>query len=96
MPDGEATRHATHHLCLSFALHCRYGHLFYHLQRDPGYLARLAPHVQTKETDNFIRTVVLTLFGDQYENKEERQLLQLFQQVSVCDSSLCFRVTSMS
>lgn len=56
-----------------------YGKLFFVLQRDPFYLARLTRIARSSEIDPFLQTVVLTLFGDQYDEREERLLLFLFQ-----------------
>jgi hypothetical protein len=57
----------------------QYGHMFYYLQTRPEYLARLAGLLDKKvDIDCMLRTVVYSLFGDQYESREERLLLSLF------------------
>ena len=58
-----------------------YGELFYLLLSKPRYLASLTRLVKPGETETFMQAVVLTLYGDQYETREERSLLLLFQQV---------------
>ena len=51
-----------------------YGQLFYILISQPEYLAALTQCIDHYEIDGFLRTVVLTLFGDQFESREERSL----------------------
>jgi hypothetical protein len=56
-----------------------YGKMFYILQRNPRYLAKMTRHLEKVEIETFMQSVVLTLYGDQYDNVEERLLLQMFQ-----------------
>ncbi len=53
--------------------------MFYILQRNPRYLAKMTRHLEKVEIETFMQSVVLTLYGDQYDNVEERLLLQMFQ-----------------
>lgn len=46
-------------------------------------MARVTPQVHGAEIPDFLQTVVLTLFGDQYDSREERLLLSLFRMVLV-------------
>ena len=55
-----------------------YGRLFFMLQREPRYLARLTRLVSLGEIDNLLQTVMFTLYGNQYEPFEEHLLLSLF------------------
>eukprot|EP00808_Paulinella_micropora_P031058 g83208.t1 len=55
-----------------------YESLFYLLQSKPRYLAKLARLLDKKHQPAFIQTVVFDLYGDQYDSREERLLLQLF------------------
>ena len=55
-----------------------YGRLFYVLQRETQYLARLTRLVSLGEIDNLLQTVMFTLYGNQYEAFEEHLLLALF------------------
>eukprot|EP01113_Clastostelium_recurvatum_P027013 TRINITY_DN324_c0_g1_i3.p1 TRINITY_DN324_c0_g1~~TRINITY_DN324_c0_g1_i3.p1 ORF type:complete len:832 (+),score=362.11 TRINITY_DN324_c0_g1_i3:64-2559(+) len=55
-----------------------YQHLFYLLQTAPEYLARLCTLVQPERMDNFLDTVILTLFGDAFSPREEFLILSLY------------------
>ncbi|ETO28352.1 hypothetical protein RFI_08785 [Reticulomyxa filosa] len=59
----------------------QYEKLLHVLQKEPKYLACLAHHVETKDVSDFVKTVVFDMYGDQYDNREERLLLILFQTV---------------
>eukprot|EP01128_Nolandella_sp_AFSM9_P002117 TRINITY_DN12502_c0_g1_i1.p1 TRINITY_DN12502_c0_g1~~TRINITY_DN12502_c0_g1_i1.p1 ORF type:complete len:898 (+),score=349.73 TRINITY_DN12502_c0_g1_i1:45-2696(+) len=56
-----------------------YSNLFYLLQTEPKYLARLAYLVDLKKMDEFIETLLLTLYGEAFSQREEFLLLTLFQ-----------------
>lgn len=56
-----------------------YEDLFYLLQTRPTYFAQLARLVQGKDAPLFVKTVVFDMYGDQYDSREERLLLALFQ-----------------
>jgi len=52
-----------------------YGQLFYELQHNPVYLVRAARCATGSTASNFTNTVLLSIFGDQYDNNEEHTLL---------------------
>ncbi|KAH3767777.1 RasGTPase-activating protein [Pelomyxa schiedti] len=56
-----------------------YGRLFWLLQRKTQYISKLARLIKLGEIDNFLQTVMFTLFGNQYEEEEEHLLLSMFQ-----------------
>jgi len=56
-----------------------YQDLFYLLQTEPRYLARCLYLVGSEEMENFLDTVVLTLYGDAFSPREEFLILKLFQ-----------------
>jgi len=58
-----------------------YEQLFHILQRDPRYFASLAKHVRARDISDYVKTVVFDMYGDQYDSREERLLLTLFQMV---------------
>lgn len=45
------------------------------------YVAKLARKIDAKYTVTFVQTVVFDLYGDQYDSREERLLLQVFRQM---------------
>ena len=55
--------------------------MFHILQREPKYFAALAKHVKAREVSDYVKTVVFDMYGDQYDSREERLLLTLFQMV---------------
>lgn len=55
-----------------------YQDLFYMLQTEPRYLARMVYLVSPDEMEGFLETTVLTLYGDAYSPREEYLILQLF------------------
>lgn len=55
-----------------------YQNLFYLLQTEPHYLARLVTLVQPDKMEQFLDTVILTLFGDAFSPREEFLILSLF------------------
>jgi Ras GTPase-activating-like protein IQGAP2/3 len=56
-----------------------YSNLFYVLQSEPRHIAGLTRIVQLNEIDTLLQTVMFTLFGNQYETREEYLLLSMFQ-----------------
>merc|ERR1719242_2058423 len=58
-----------------------YEQLFHILQREPKYFAALAKHVKAREVSDYVKTVIFDMYGDQYDSREERLLLTLFQMV---------------
>ncbi|KAI9268706.1 Rho GTPase activation protein [Sporodiniella umbellata] len=59
----------------------QYGNLFYLLQTEPRHIATLCRLVSLTEIDNLLQTVMFTLYGNQYESREEHLLLTMFQNV---------------
>jgi hypothetical protein len=57
----------------------QYGNLFYLLQSEPRYMATLCRLVTLAEIDTLLQTVMFTLYGNQYESREEHLLLTMFQ-----------------
>ena len=56
-----------------------YGNLFFLLQTEPGHIANLCRLVALSEIDTLLQTVMFTLYGNQYESREEHLLLTIFQ-----------------
>lgn len=56
-----------------------YQHLFYLLQTNPTYLARLIFKMQQSKTTKFMESVVLTLYNYASNAREEYLLLKLFE-----------------
>lgn len=59
----------------------QYGNLFFLLQNEPHYMASLCRLVNLSEIDTLLQTVMFTLYGNQYESREENLLLTMFQNV---------------
>lgn len=57
----------------------QYGNLFFLLQSEPHYIASLCRLVSISEIDTLLQTVMFTLYGNQYESREENLLLTMFQ-----------------
>lgn len=58
-----------------------YGHLFFLLQSEPLIIAKLCRQVSMGEIDSLLQTVMFTIYGNQYEQREEHLLLSMFQTV---------------
>ncbi len=58
-----------------------YSNLFFLLQTEPAFLAALTNAVNLSEIDSLLQTVMFTIYGNQYENREEHLLLSMFQMV---------------
>lgn len=56
-----------------------YGNLFFILQSEPRHIATLCRLVNLAEIDTLLQTVMFTLYGNQYESREEHLLLTMFQ-----------------
>ncbi|GMI06222.1 hypothetical protein TrVE_jg10107 [Triparma verrucosa] len=69
--DGEEVVRST----LSQEKQILYGQLFYELQHNPTHLVRAARCATGSAASNFTNTVLLSIFGDQYDNHEEHNLL---------------------
>ena len=59
----------------------RYGNLLFLLQSEPRYIAHLCRLVTMAEIDSLLQTVMFTIYGNQYESREEHLLLTMFQSV---------------
>ena len=57
----------------------QYANLFFLLQSEPRHVASLCRLVSLSEIDTLLQTVMFTLYGNQYEQREEHLLLTLFQ-----------------
>lgn len=57
----------------------QYGNLFFLLQTEPRHIAALCRLVSLSEIDTLLQTVMFTLYGNQYESREEHLLLTMFQ-----------------
>ncbi|TPX64211.1 hypothetical protein SpCBS45565_g06072 [Spizellomyces sp. 'palustris'] len=58
-----------------------YGNLFFLLQSEPRHIATLARLVTLSEIDTLLQTVMFTIYGNQYDSREEYLLLSMFQNV---------------
>jgi Ras GTPase-activating-like protein IQGAP2/3 len=69
-----------------------YSQLFFLLQTDPRLVAHLTRLVKLGEIDTLLQTVMFTLYGNQYDGREEHLLLTMFQSVLIheFDTSLDF------
>ncbi|EMR11809.1 hypothetical protein PNEG_00235 [Pneumocystis murina B123] len=59
----------------------KYGNLFFLLQTEPRHIATLCRLVTLSEIDALLQTVMFTIYGNQYESREEHLLLTMFQSV---------------
>lgn len=57
----------------------QYANLFFLLQSEPRHIASLCRLVSLSEIDTLLQTVMFTLYGNQYEQREEHLLLTMFQ-----------------
>lgn len=57
----------------------RYGNLLFLLQSEPKHIAHLCRLVTMAEIDGLLQTVMFTIYGNQYESREEHLLLTMFQ-----------------
>lgn len=67
----------------------QYANLFFLLQSEPRHVASLCRLVSLTEIDTLLQTVMFTLYGNQYEQREEHLLLTMFQ---VSSGSACCEV----
>lgn len=58
-----------------------YGTLFFLLQSEPKHIALLCRQVSMPEIDSLLQSVMFTIYGNQYEQREEHLLLTMFQEV---------------
>lgn len=70
----------------------QYGNLFFLLQSEPRHIAALCRLVSLSEIDTLLQTVMFTLYGNQYESREEHLLLTMFQVCHFLQSefTVCF------
>lgn len=59
----------------------KYGNLLFLLQSEPRHIAHLCRLVNMTEIDSLLQTVMFTIYGNQYESREEHLLLTMFQSV---------------
>ncbi len=59
----------------------QYSNLFFLLQSEPRHIAALCRLVSLTEIDTLLQTVMFTLYGNQYESREEHLLPTMFQSV---------------
>ncbi|KAL5392855.1 hypothetical protein DPSP01_000551 [Paraphaeosphaeria sporulosa] len=59
----------------------QYGNLLFLLQSEPRHIAHLCRLVSMAEIDALLQTVMFTIYGNQYESREEHLLLTMFQSV---------------
>jgi Ras GTPase-activating-like protein IQGAP2/3 len=71
----------------------KYGNLLFLLQTEPRHIAHLCRLVTMAEIDALLQTVMFTLYGNQYESREEHLLLTMFQ-VSSPAFPHCFDLTN--
>jgi Ras GTPase-activating-like protein IQGAP2/3 len=57
----------------------KYGNLLFLLQTEPRHIAHLCRLVSMAEIDSLLQTVMFTIYGNQYESREEHLLLTMFQ-----------------
>lgn len=57
----------------------KYGNLLFLLQSEPRHVAHLCRLVSMAEIDALLQTVMFTIYGNQYESREEHLLLTMFQ-----------------
>ena len=57
----------------------KYGNLFFLLQSEPRHIAHLCRLITMAEIDSLLQTVMFTIYGNQYESREEHLLLTMFQ-----------------
>lgn len=57
----------------------KYGNLLFLLQSEPRHIAHLCRLVTMAEIDALLQTVMFTIYGNQYESREEHLLLTMFQ-----------------
>ncbi|KAF2747050.1 Rho GTPase activation protein [Sporormia fimetaria CBS 119925] len=59
----------------------KYGNLLFLLQSEPKHIAHLCRLVSMSEIESLLQTVMFTIYGNQYESREEHLLLTMFQSV---------------
>lgn len=72
----------------------KYGNLLFLLQTEPRHIAHLCRLVTMAEIDALLQTVMFTLYGNQYESREEHLLLTMFQVSRIDSPSPCVMLIS--
>jgi Ras GTPase-activating-like protein IQGAP2/3 len=67
----------------------KYGNLLFLLQSEPRHIAHLCRLVTMAEIDSLLQTVMFTIYGNQYESREEHLLLTMFQVRVVVRTQMC-------
>ena len=77
----------------------KYGNLLFLLQSEPRHIAHLCRLVTMAEIDSLLQTVMFTIYGNQYESREEHLLLTMFQVMTLShvmfyntDHLVCFDI----
>ena len=76
---GPRTRREVRQINLNSKSIENYQDLFYLLQTEPRYLARVVYLVSPDQMESFLETTILTLYGDAFSPREEFLVLRLFQ-----------------
>jgi Ras GTPase-activating-like protein IQGAP2/3 len=74
----------------------KYGNLLFLLQSEPRHIAHLCRLVSMAEIDSLLQTVMFTIYGNQYESREEHLLLTMFQVRYRTDPAPCILLLSNS
>ena len=69
--------------------------LFFLLQSEPKTIALLCRQVSMAEIDSLLQTVMFTIYGNQYEQREEHLLLSMFQTVLASQFDLATEFSSL-
>lgn len=72
-----------------------YGNLFFLLQSEPKIIALLCGQVSMGEIDSLLQTVMFTIYGNQYEQREEHLLLSMFQTVLASQFDMATEFSSL-
>jgi len=62
-----------------------YEQMFYLLQKNPHYFADIVSKVEAGDMNDFVKTIIFDMYGDQFDSSEERLLLTLFGKVIEAD-----------
>lgn len=62
-----------------------YEQMFYLLQKNPQYFADIVSKVEAEDMNDFVKTIIFDMYGDQFDSSEERLLLTLFGKVIEAD-----------
>jgi Ras GTPase-activating-like protein IQGAP2/3 len=74
----------------------KYGNLLFLLQSEPKHIAHLCRLVTMAEIDQLLQTVMFTIYGNQYESREEHLLLTMFQVRSTLRDLTLVKLTTCS